>query len=235
MLDIVTLLATTAVTAIISLIGGFLLLSGSKLAKTFQKIGPYFAVVILLYAAFGDILPEVLEENTLLVWQVVLLVIAGILICAGLGYFMSCFHHHGDKKHNLKNKKQAITMLIVDSIHTAADGVVMGVAFASGIGTGFTAALATIAHEIPQEVGDFSIMLRSKIPPRQIIKLQIISALIIIPVALISYFIGDALEQYLPIVLSLVAGSLIYITIVEIIAIASSIKEKAPKVKQVNK
>ena len=235
MLNIITLLIATIITALVSLVGGFLLLSGSKLAKTFQKIGPYFAVIILFYAAFGDIIPEILEEEALPVWQVAILIGAGVLLCAGLGLIMGRFHHHGDKKHNLKNKKQAITMLIVDSFHTAADGIVMGVAFASGIGTGITAAVATIAHEIPQEIGDFSIMQRSKIPVRNIIKLQIISGLILVPVALISYFIGDHLEQYLPVALALVAGSLIYIAIVEIVHIIQDIKAKAPKVKQANK
>lgn len=207
--------AVTALTVVVSLSGGLLLLSGSKLAKLFQKYSVPFAALVLLYAAFGDILPEVVEDGSLTLLQIFGLTCLGFVVCAFIRFCAGRFHHHNDS-HSLKNKPQAIAMLIVDSLHTLADGVVLGLAFASSLGTGCLAALATAAHEIPQEIGDFSIMIRSKIPKSRILKLQFFSGLLLVPMTILSFFIGDAISRYLPIVLSLIAGNLIYIAVVEI-------------------
>lgn len=234
MLEVLLIIGITAATAIISLAGGFLLLSGSKLARTFQKFGTYFAALVLLYAVFGDIIPEVLEE--LPAYQVALLVLAGTGICTLISFGVGHFHKHGDDK-AFKDKKQAYAMLIVDSLHTAMDGIVIGTSFAAGIPTGLTSSLATAAHEIPQEVGDFSIMIRSKMDKKKIAKLQIFSALILVPFAVIAYFVGDALEANLPALLALIAGFFLYIALGEFYSIIKNIwgraKKGNPKVKEI--
>ena len=226
MLEVVLIIVATITTAILSLAGGFLLLSGSKLARAFQKYGTYFAAAVLLYAVFGDILPEVLEDLPAL--QVVALVATGTAICFLISFCAGHFHKHGDDK-TFKDKKQAYAMLVVDSLHTAMDGIVIGTSFASGIPTGLTAAFATAAHEIPQEVGDFSIMIRSKMEKKKIAKLQIVSALILVPFAVIAFFVGDALKSCLPTLLALIAGFFLYIALNEIYSIIKTIWKKAKK------
>lgn len=226
MLEVFLIIVITAVTAILSLAGGFLLLTGSKLANLFQKYGTYFAALVLLYAVFGDIIPEALEE--LPAYQVALLVLAGTGICTLISFGVGHFHKHGEDK-AFKDKKQAYAMLIVDSLHTAMDGIVIGTSFAAGIPTGLTSSLATAAHEIPQEVGDFSIMIRSRMEKKKIAKLQIFSALILIPFALLAYFVGDAITTALPALLALIAGFFLYIALGEFYSIIKSLKEKAKK------
>ena len=234
MLEVLLIIGVTATTALISLAGGFLLLSGSKLARTFQKIGTYFAAIVLLYAVFGDIVPEVLEE--LPAYQVALLIVAGTGVCTLISFGVGHFHKHGDDK-TFKDRKQAYAMLIVDSLHTAMDGIVIGTSFAASIPTGLTSSLATAAHEIPQEVGDFSIMIRSKMKKKKIAKLQIFSALILVPFAILAYFVGDALKTSLPALLALVAGFFLYIALNELYSIIKVIWEKtkkgSPKVKEI--
>ena len=234
MLEVLLIIGITAVTAILSLAGGFLLLTGSKFAKIFQKYGTYFAAAVLLYAVFGDIIPEVLEDLPAI--QIASLVLSGLALCTFISYMAGHFHKHGDE-HAFKNKKQAYAMLIVDSLHTAMDGIVIGTSFASGIPTGLTASFATAAHEIPQEIGDFSIMLRSKMPKKQIAKLQIFSALILVPFAVLSYFIGDLLKDALPSLLALIAGFFLYIALGEIYSIIKAIwrraKKSSPKLKEI--
>ncbi len=234
MLEVLLIIGVTIATAILSLAGGFLLLSGSKLARAFQKYGTYFAAAVLLYAVFGDIVPEVLED--LPAAQVVTLILSGVALCTFISYMAGHFHKHGDDK-TFKDKKQAYAMLIVDSLHTAMDGIVIGASFASGIPTGLTSAFATAAHEIPQEVGDFSIMIRSRMEKKRIIKLQIISALILVPFALVAYFVGDAIKTHLPTMLSLIAGFFLYIALNEIYSIIKiirgKVKKNGPKVKEI--
>ena len=227
MLEILLIILITTLTTLISLSGGFLLLSGSKLAKTFQKYGTIFAAAVLLYAVFGDIVPEALEE--LPAWQVALYVAIGTAVCWLIGSAVGHFHKHGEDAH-FKDKKQAYSMLIVDTLHTAMDGIVIGTTFAAGgIGTGLMAAIATAAHEIPQEIGDFSIMIKSKMERQKIIKYQVWSSLVLVPFALISYFIGDFLGSALPPLLSLVAGFFLYIALNEICDIIKVIWQKATK------
>ena len=228
MLEVILIILITAVTAILSLSGGFLLLSGSKLAKVFQKYGTIFAAIVLLYAVFFDLIPEVLEDGGLYVWQVVLLILVGLAVCGTISFLAGHFHKHGDKK-TFKNKKQAYAMLVVDTLHTAMDGIVIGTSFASALPIGITAAVATAAHEIPQEVGDFSIMQRSKMEKKQIAKLQILSALVLVPFAVLAYFIGDILSPILPTLLSLIAGFFLYIALGEIWELVSALIKRAKK------
>ena len=230
-LNLILIIITTVITAFVSISGGLVLLSDSKFAKLLQKISTPFAVLVLFYAAFFDVIPEVLESNALPVWQVALLIFIGIIFCAFIRIVAGRFHHHDDK-HSLKGKGQATAMFIVDSLHTAADGVVLGLAFAASPGTGIVTAAATAAHEIPQEIGDFSIMMRSKITKNRIIKLQLISALILVPVSIIAYFVGESLEKYMPILLSLIAGNLIFIALGEIWQMIKSLREKLPSLKE---
>ena len=233
MLEVLLIIGVTAVTALLSLTGGFLLLTGSKLANAFRKIGTYFAAAVLLYAVFGDIIPEVLEDLPAL--QVATLVLSGLAICTFISFLAGHFHKHGDDK-TFKDKKQAYAMLIVDSLHTAMDGIVIGASFAAGIPTGLTSSLATAAHEVPQEIGDFAIMIRSKMDKKKIAKLQIISALILIPFAVLAYFVGDIIKTSLPVLLSLIAGFFLYIALNEIYSIIKLIWGKAvkkPKVKEI--
>ena len=204
------------------------------MARAFQKYGTYFAAAVLLYAVFCDILPEVLEGLPAL--QAVALVATGTAICFLINFCAGHFHKHGDDK-TFKDKKQAYAMLIVDSLHTAMDGIVIGTSFASGIPTGLTSAFATAAHEIPQEVGDFSIMIRSKMEKKKIAKLQIISALVLVPFAVIAFFVGDALKKHLPTLLALIAGFFLYIALNEIYSIIKTIwkkvKKASPKAKEI--
>lgn len=228
-MDFLWMIIATVLTAFLSLVGGFALLFGSKKsAKFVQKYGTVFAAAVLLAVVFLDIIPEIIEEEALPFWGMILLILAGMTFCIGVSMLAGHFHRHGDE-HAFHNKKQALAMLIVDSLHTAVDGVVLGASFAVGASTGVLAALATTAHEIPQEIGDFSIMIRSKMSAKRIAKLQIISGLILVPAAIISYFASSSIEPFLPFLLALIAGFFLYIALGEIWSIIKNIKNRKIK------
>ena len=238
------MLISVLVTALLSISGGVMLLYGkSKLIKFIQKIGPAVAFIVLLYAVFGDIVPEILEEEELEMPVLLGFIIAGFLAAALIGFIMGHFHHHNDIHHHdsksreiethgdkqIKNLAQAYTMLAVDSVHAVADGIVLGSSFLASPATGISACLATVAHEIPQEVGDFSIMQRAKIKKGTILKYQAISSLVSVPAALIAYLVGNALLEALPTVLAVVAGFLLYVAFGELVCMFESIHSKLPK------
>jgi zinc and cadmium transporter len=225
-MNIALIVATTIITVFISLSGGFLLLTDSKLAKLLQKIGTALASLVLLYAALFDLIPEALDGGLDLP-QVLLIALAGFAVFLIIGRLFGALHHHGDA-HNLHNKRQASFMLLVDSLHTVMDGLVIGVSFLSGAGTGIMSATATAAHEIPQEIGDFAIMLRSKIPKKRIIKLQILSGLLLVPASVVAYLIGESILSALPAILALIAGFFLYIAAGELYGIIRTWKSKRP-------
>lgn len=239
------MIATVTLTALLSLTGGVMLLYGrGKFVKFLQKIGPVIAFVVLLYAVFGDMIPEVLESGSLPNIAVLLLVVAGFVVAWLVGAVMGKFHHHNDVHHHdkedpddiethgdkeIKNKAQAYTMLAVDSVHGIADGIVMGTSFLANPAAGFSTCLATVAHEIPQEIGDFSIMQRAKLGNGRILKMETLSGLIIVPAAAVAYLVGNSLLSYLPGVLAVAAGFLLYVAFGELVCIIESIKSRLPK------
>ena len=230
---------SVVITALLSISGGVLLLYGhGKIVEKIQKFGPIIAFAVLIYAVFGDIIPEILEENELEIQNLILLVAGGFIVAALIGFFMGKFHHHNDIHHHEKGSihgdktdtknqtTRAYTMLAVDSVHAVADGVVLGTSFLTSVGTGISTCLATIAHEIPQEVGDFSIMQRAKIKKRTIVKYQVISSLVTVPAATIAYFVGESLLETLPIILAVVAGFLLYVAFGELVCIFETFVKK---------
>lgn len=232
-MNLVYLLVGVTLTALLSISGGVIFLfSKGKLMKKVQKFGPIFAFAVLLYAVFGDIIPEILEEEELEVPMLIALVVGGFIFACVIGHFMGRFHHHNDVHHHDKNtihgdkisksKTRAYTMLAVDSVHAIADGIVLGTSFIASPGTGLSACFATVAHEIPQEIGDFDICRRAEIPNKTILKYQLISSLVVVPSAVAAYFVGNNLLEYLPGVLAVVAGFLLYVAFGELVCIFES-------------
>ncbi len=219
-----TLLISAVLTVFVSLVGGFLLLLSlkknskkpdNKLSKILKRVTTPFAALLLVYTVFFDLLPESLEESNLSIFAVIALVLTGLLACFSVNYVLGNFHRHGDNS-SLHDKKQAYSMLVVDSLHTIVDGIVIGTSFAASLPTGILSALSTTAHEIPQEIGDFSIMVRSNFSFSKILKLQIVSGLLLVPASVIAYYVGESLLKNLPVFLALIAGFFLYIAIGEI-------------------
>lgn len=238
------MLISVFLTALLSLSGGVLLLYGKgKIVKLIQKIGPVIAFSVLLYAVFFDIVPEILEEEELEMMTLVWLIVLGFVMAATIGFIMGHFHHHNDIHHHdsksgeiethgdkqIKSLTQAYTMLAVDSVHAIADGIVLGSSFLASPATGISACLATVAHEIPQEVGDFSIMQRAKMKKGTILRYQVFSSLVSVPAAIFSYLIGNVLLETLPVVLAVVAGFLLYVAFGELICIFEFVRAKLPR------
>ena len=233
-MNVCLLILILAAVALISLSGGVLLILGrGRIARKVQKWGPAIAFLVLMYAVFFDIVPEVLEE--LPVFNVMGLMLLGFLACALMGLLMGKYHHHSDLHHHgehaeahgdeIKNKTQAYTMLLVDSVHAVADGVVLGTSFLAGMATGIPTCLATIAHEIPQEVGDFAIMQKAGFGAKKTTLYQALSGLIIVPAGVVAYLVGEQLLEGLPMVLAVVAGFLLYVAIGELSCTVQMIKE----------
>lgn len=195
-----------------SLCGGILLLGHKKTAQALAKYATPFAAGALLGAAFFDLLPESLhqlDEDKAAFWM-----LAGIVLFFLLEHFVHWFHHHHEHKGDLT---PAPLVIVGDSLHNLIDGVAIGAAFLIDTPTGIVAALAVAAHEIPQEIGDFGLLLKFGYTKKRIIVINIISALMSTIGALVTFWLGS--EHDLPVgaLLAITAGLFVYIAASDLI------------------
>ncbi len=108
-------------------------------------------------------------------------------------------------------------ILIGDAFHNFVDGFVITAAFLTSIPLGITASLAVIAHEIPQEVGDFAILLKNGYSRVKALVLNTLSSLTTLPGAVIAYFFLGETREAIPFILALSAASFIYIATVDLV------------------
>lgn len=212
------ILLFTFLGSVFSLIGGFILLANVKFALKISHFLASFAAGVLLGSAFFDLLPEALEEskgaasNAVLPW-----VLFGIVLFFLLERFIHWFHHH-DEFHEHQESKSTIPLIIVgDTVHNFIDGIVIAATFLASVPLGVITAFAVAAHEIPQEIGDFGLMLHKGLSRKKIIWVNIVSACASFVGAMITFSLGNLLDGYIPVFLALTAGFFIYIATSDLI------------------
>ena len=184
----------TLLGSVVSLIGGLALLAREKYVKQFSHFLASFAAGTLLSAAFFDLLPEAVHEAEESGGNIFVLTLFGILLFFLIERFIHWFHHHSDGA-DTQNESRSTLLLIItsDAIHNFIDGVVIAATFLISIPLGIVTTMAVAAHEIPQEMGDFGLMLHKGMRKRNIIIVNVLSALISLVGALLTYWIGSCL------------------------------------------
>ena len=171
-----------------------------------------FAAGALLAAVFLDLFSEGLEQNSADVVMTAALI--GILLFFIAERFIRWFHHH----HQHGQKSPTVPLLITgDVVHNLLDGVAIAAAFMISIPTGIITTLAVAAHEIPQEVGEFGVLLSKGMSRRRVIIVNIFSSLVATGAAIATYFVGQTETLPLGIIFGLSAGFLLYVALSDII------------------
>ena len=210
-----------------SLVGGALLLSRQHLAKKLAIYATPFAAGALLAAVFLDLLKEGVESGSS--DTVFAATLAGILIFFLAERFLRWFHHHHE--HADKKTDPSVSLIVIgDTLHNAMDGVAIAAAFLVSVPTGIVTTLAVAAHEIPQEIGDFGLLLAKGMSRVKVLLVNAFSALATTLMAVLTFTLGS--DEHLPVgmLLGLSAGFLLYIALSDVIP---SIHEKVPKKKLV--
>jgi len=105
-----------------------------------------------------------------------------------------------------------VTMnLVGDGIHNFIDGALIAASFAVNIPLGITTTLAVILHEIPQEIGDFGILVKGGLTPKKVLLLNFFSGLLAVLGALAVFVIGSSVENLFIYLIPITAGGFIYI------------------------
>ena len=108
-------------------------------------------------------------------------------------------------------------ILIGDAFHNFVDGVVIAAAFLISVPVGIATALAVIAHEIPQELGDFAILLASGMSKTRAFATNLLSSLATLPGVILGWFWLDAMCAAIPFILAFSAASFIYTAVADLV------------------
>ena len=202
--------------SMLSMAGGFVVLSRSGLAERISRVAAPFAAGALLGTAFIDLLPEAAEGAgpAVTVWALV-----GMLVFFFLERFVHEFHHqhlHAHDEH--VHRRATIPMVIIgDILHNSIDGVVIAGTFLVSVPLGVATTIAVSMHEIPQEIGDFGLLLHRGVDRRRVVIYNVVSALATVVAAMITYVVGARVLEMLPIFLAITAGFFIYIAASDLI------------------
>ncbi|MBM3246167.1 MAG: ZIP family metal transporter [Candidatus Omnitrophica bacterium] len=205
------LLSTFAV-SLISLVGIFTLFINDKLLHKiiFSLIG--FSAGALIGSAFLHILPEAVEKSKgISVFYYLILGLVLFFIMERYFYWRHC--------HDEKCSIHAFTYLnlIGDGLHNFLDGVIIAASFVVSLKMGIITTAAVILHEIPQELGEFGVLIYGGLSKQKALVYNFISALMAMIGALGGYFIADSLQGFSSFIMPLTAGGFIYIATSDLI------------------
>lgn len=198
-------IAATVVSSLVSLIGGILLLARERRIRSLLPALTAFAAGVLLATAFLDLLPEAAAS---LEGASFILALAGFLAFYVLERVIRSVHGH--TRSSLAERPSTALVLIGDTIHNMVDGAVIAGAFMVNVSTGIATTVAVAVHEIPQEIGDFAVLLHNGIRPRIVLLLNLWSALAAVAGALGALAIGQNASVG-PSLIAVTAGFFIYV------------------------
>lgn len=197
---------------VFSLLAGLLMLSHKKIASSLAAYATPFSAGALLAAVFLDLLKDGLEEAS--VDQVLMATLVGVLIFFLAERFLRWFHHH----HQHGSHDPSISLIVAgDTVHNAMDGVAIAAAFLISVPTGIVTTLAVAAHEIPQEIGDFGLLLAKGMRRKRVLLINLFSALATTAMALLTFALGSADRLPIGVLLGISAGFLLYIAMSDLI------------------
>ena len=182
-----------------------------------------FAIGALLGAAFLELLPHAFS-NTKDVRGLAATVLGGILLFFVLEKLVLWRHCHVEDceahdHHSEPNDhgRSGLLIMIGDSFHNFVDGILVAAAFMESTELGIVTACAVIAHEIPQEMGDFVILLHSGYSKERALALNLLSSLAMIVGAVLGYFLLQPLSGWINSLLAIAAASMIYVAVADLI------------------
>lgn len=181
-----------------------------------------YAIGALLGAAFLEILPHALEHGE--PHRMTATVLFGILaffVLEKLVLWRHCHHDHCEA-HDAQapandHGRSGLLILVGDTFHNFVDGILIAAAFLENTQLGIVTALAIIAHEIPQEVGDYLILLHSGYSRARALAFNLLSSLATLVGALLAYFTLSQVSEWIPTLLGLAAASMIYVAVADLI------------------
>jgi zinc and cadmium transporter len=191
-----------------------------------------YAIGALLGAAFLEVLPHAIigSGDATATSAIVLAGILGFFVLEKLVLWRHCHnetceghqpHGHGHAHHHPAahdhGGRSGLLIMVGDTFHNFVDGVLIAAAFMESIQLGIVTSLAIIAHEIPQEIGDFMILLHSGYSRVKALIFNVVSTFATLVGGLLAYFALSAMQGAVPVFLAVAAASMIYVAVADLI------------------
>jgi len=211
-------IGATLLVSVLSFIGIIGLLVKDKLLEKILLLLVGFSAGSLLGGALLHLIPESIEQSS--TKNVFIWVLAGFTLFFIIERF---FHWHHDHKckgkcRDLKDKKTLSYMnLIGDGFHNFIDGLVIAAAFSVDVSLGLITTVAVIAHELPQEISDFGVLVYGGFTKKKALMFNFLSAAIAIVGAIVGLLLFRQIEGITPILLAFTAGGFVYIAASDLI------------------
>ncbi|MCK5191728.1 MAG: ZIP family metal transporter [Methylococcales bacterium] len=225
---LILIIIFTAIGGVLSVLAaGVFLLLPEKQRNNILPHGISFAIGALLAVAFWGLIPHAFEEVNPDQFQT----LSGTILAGILGFFVleklliwrhchsgACEAHGDDEHTHHHGHKSAGTLIIIgDGIHNFVDGILIAAAFLTDVKLGIVTSLAVAAHEIPQEVGDFAILLQSGYSKSKALFYNVLASCTTVIGGVLAYYSLEDLHDSLPFFLALASSSFIYIAVADLI------------------
>ncbi|MFH1088542.1 MAG: ZIP family metal transporter [Patescibacteria group bacterium] len=214
---LVWIIGAVLVVSLASLVGVVFFFLQEKLVDKFIPWLVAFAAGALLSAAWFDLIPESLAKlsNDTFIW-----VLVGILLFLMFEQVLHWHHEHRRDCETCDHRHQVVgySVLLGDGLHNFLDGVLIATAFMVSIPIGITTTVAVLFHEIPQELGDYGVLLHSGFTKTRALYFNFLSALTAVVSALVAYFALQNIQQVLPYIIAVGAGGFLYIALTDLFA-----------------
>jgi zinc and cadmium transporter len=212
MIQLAYIIVTTFAIALIAFIGIFTLALKDKVLNKILLILVSLSAGALMGGAFLHLLPEAIENNVGM--NAFVFVLIGFVLFFIIEKVLHWRHCH-------KGKCDVHTFhymnLIGDSIHNFIDGLIISASFIASIPLGITTTIAIAAHEIPQEIGDFGVLIYGGFKKKKAIVLNFAVALMIVLGGIVGYFISSTVNQSVVFLLPFAVGGFIYIAATDLV------------------
>ncbi|MFA6135785.1 MAG: ZIP family metal transporter [Candidatus Paceibacterota bacterium] len=204
-------LISVIIVSAISFVGALTLALNTEKLKKMIVFLVSLAVGGLLGDAFIHLIPETFNELGS-GFMSSILILGGLLLFFVMEKFIRWRHCHLDIDASESRLHPVVTMnLIGDGIHNFIDGALIAASFAINVPLGITTTLAVILHEIPQEIGDFGILIKGGLAPKKVLLFNFLSGLVAVLGAVAVFVIGSTVENLFVYLVPITAGGFIYI------------------------
>jgi zinc and cadmium transporter len=202
----------TFIVSLISFVGVVTLALKDKILNKILLILIGLSAGTLMGGAFLHLLPEVAEKSTGL--DVYLFVLIGFIVFFLIEKVLHWRHCH---KGECDVHTFQYMNLVGDSIHNFIDGLIMAASFVVSIPLGITTTIAIATHEIPQEIGDFGVLLYGGFSKKRAIMLNFVVALTAVLGGIVGYFVSNLIDNIVLFILPFAAGGFIYIAATDLV------------------
>jgi zinc and cadmium transporter len=215
-----------------TLVGGVLSvgIAAALTVAVLQRLVPYLvslSVGVLLGTALLNVLPEAFErgEDPKHLFAALLVGLLGFFLLEKAELYRHGHHHEGDHPHHHHHHgfdaeqagRGGTSVLVGDSIHNFCDGVIIAAAFIADTSLGIVTALAIVAHEVPQEVGDYIVLLNAGFSRTRALAYNALSGLASVAGGVVGYVAVQRMQGVFAYLLVVAASSFLYVAVADLL------------------